>query len=341
MFTNTDTNKMQSLLHKPSAPINHRLVLSLLFGTAWMLMTASITQAATQTLRGSGVTAPSNGLTLNGADLLPHYWVSDHIQGFCRMDPISATNPQLRINPATCISTLASGHVAYDGAFVYIPDGSSKSIGVLRIRYAPTGDGNKGSMSLTRSVVEPNCNLGDTGGLRPAAVAISPAPARNLYISFKNSANIYRVITPRTDGLNCSEVQLISSSSDGRSSAALAFAGPNLWDVGGNGLGVLTNADAKTVQTPAIGVFPGAFTTINSDNNGIVYVAGLTNIQWLNGKTGITAPVNLIGHAGVTGLNAVAGMAGATAPTGTLYVGDDPSGVGTALAGRIYSVSLP
>jgi len=104
------------------------------------------------TLFSSGITAPKGGDTWI-PDTTPaggHYWVSDHSNGFCRIDPLPAgsISPNA-VNVSVCDPgfTLGSpGQAAYDprpdavGSLthnIYVPDNAVKSPGVWKLTFDP------------------------------------------------------------------------------------------------------------------------------------------------------------------------------------------------------------
>src|SRR5690242_7549663 len=60
--------------------------------------------AVSKTLYVSGVTAPGGAVWLK--DTTPfggHLWVSDHLNGFCRLDPTDATAVAATFNTGSCL----------------------------------------------------------------------------------------------------------------------------------------------------------------------------------------------------------------------------------------------
>lgn len=103
-------------------------------------------------LLSSGITAPKGGVTWI-PDSTPaggHYWVSDHSNGFCRIDPLPAGSigPNA-VNVSFCDPgfTIGSpGQAAYDprpdavGSLthnIYVPDNAVKSPGVWKLTFDP------------------------------------------------------------------------------------------------------------------------------------------------------------------------------------------------------------
>lgn len=100
-------------------------------------------------LFSSGITAPKGGITWI-PDTTPsagHYWVSDHGNGLCRLDPVPGTTVRAP-NVAACDPgfTIGSpGQAVYDSRanadgshWVYVPDNAVRSPGVWRLTFDPT-----------------------------------------------------------------------------------------------------------------------------------------------------------------------------------------------------------
>jgi IPT/TIG domain len=96
-----------------------------------------------------GITAPKGGLTWMPDSISPafgHYWISDHGNGLCRLDPMPGTTISAP-NTAFCDPgyTIGSpGQAVYDPRpnadgthWVYVPDNAVKSPGVWRLTFHP------------------------------------------------------------------------------------------------------------------------------------------------------------------------------------------------------------
>jgi len=126
-----------------------------LIGTSTAVAADRFSYATPQgTLLSYGITAPKGGVTFipNGrlnADGTPagHYWISDHGNGLCRLDPVGGTT-LLAPNVAVCDPgfTIGSpGQAVYeptanaDGThWVFVPDNAVRSPGVWRLTFDPT-----------------------------------------------------------------------------------------------------------------------------------------------------------------------------------------------------------
>jgi hypothetical protein len=317
------------------------LITSAVAGVA-SLATILPAAAATSTQILSNQTFPHGGVVLTGADGQQHLWTPDHINGVCRVD--QNADGSYTLDQSSCLlafggsPAIKPGQLAYDGHYLYIPDMSSKSIGVGMVAYDPAANGGRGGLSLfDRRVLAPNCGL---GGNLPWGAALGPD--NNLYLSFKKNGNITRVKNPAAFSGNCGDVQNIGLSGDTRKSFALAFAGTNLWETNNNGVGVIPNATAIVsgqVHSNNVFLMAGA-NAITSDQNGHVYVGTTNSVLVFDGVNGSTPATLATGFAFVSGLSVDgASVTSPTLPASRIFVGDDPSNGLTPLAGRIWVVN--
>jgi hypothetical protein len=134
-----------------------------------------------------GVTAPGGILKIRN-----DWWVSDHINGFCRLDPDSSN--VLAIKLSTCKTNQVSpGGASFDPLynFVYVPDNSSRGDSVYRYPYNPT----------TRTLGTPvRINLRDAKS-RPSATALRTetrtdgSVVTKLFVSYVRRSKISLVIS--------------------------------------------------------------------------------------------------------------------------------------------------
>jgi hypothetical protein len=312
--------------------------------TAVLLGTMTPALAATSTVIATNQTFPSGGVVLTGADGLQHFWTADHIQGICRFDGSGTTWTE---DPNSCLlafggsPAIKAGNLSFDGHYLYIPDLSAKSVGIGKVAYDATLNAGRGGWSVfDRGIVAPNCGL---AGNLPWATAVGPDG--NLYVSFKKTAAITRIINPGAFSGNCADVHQIGISGDGRKSFALAFAGPNLWETNNNGVGVIANATTipNNVTVQSNNIFPVAGAMgLTSDVNGEVYLGTSTDFRVFDGLTGSNPVTVVTGLAFVNGVTidpTSVGAAGTLA--GRVFLGDDPSNGLTPNVGRIWLVTLP
>ena len=164
----------------------------------------------------AGVNSPQGGLVLAGTGINPatgnsfrHLWTADPINGLCRLDPDVDTVASHSINLATCLSTVNGaafnpGQLTFDPGSntIYAVDGGNK-LGVFVMHFQPAGDSGHGSMDqMNQSMLAPNCGI---AGNQPNATSLGPDG--NLYVGFRRSGSIMRIVSPLTNPLACANVQ--------------------------------------------------------------------------------------------------------------------------------------
>ena len=320
---------------------------------------------ASNTLLATGFTLPYGAQVLNGSAVNPatgkpfrHLWSGD-TGGLCRLDPDLDTGAPLAVNAATCITTVAGvtftpGRMVYDplnNTIYSVDDGGPAN--VARFHFVPTGDNGHGLVSTTAEF------LGDTNGCGlsgsfPWAVAMGPDA--DLYVSFKTSGNLVRVIAPESTVIPCSNIQVMGSTPDARRGLAIAFVGHDIWGADIRGLFNIPNADQcfspANNFTPCKGttliktLIPGVFTLVSDQvypavNGDSLYIAETQNaIVKLSGLTSPTGNISIDTNWAANFLFLI-GIAFDASPTGpVIYVGDDPGQEGgVAGGGRYFAVS--
>lgn len=323
------------------------------------------TPTASNTLLATGFTLPYGAQVLNGSAINPatglpfrHLWSGD-TGGLCRLDPDLDTGAPLTVNTATCITTVAGvtfapGRMAYDplnNTIYAVDDGNPAN--VARFHFLPGGDSGQGLVSATAEF------LGDTngcglGGSFPWAVAMGPDA--DLYVTFKTSGNIVRVIAPESPSVPCSNMQVMGSTPDSRRGLAISFVGHDIWGADIRGLFNIPNADQCFTPannfTPCKGttrlktLIPGVFTLVSDQvypavNGDSVYIAETQNaIVKLSGLTSTTGQISIDNNWAANFLFLIA-LAFDASPNGpVIYVGDDPGQeAGVAGGGRYFAVS--
>ncbi|MBZ5533180.1 MAG: DUF11 domain-containing protein [Acidobacteriia bacterium] len=320
---------------------------------------------ASNTLLATGFTLPYGAQVLTGSAINPatgrpfrHLWSGD-TGGLCRLDPDLDTGAPLTVNLATCITTVAGvafvpGRMVYDplnNTIYSVDDGGAAN--VARFHFLPDGDNGQGLVSATAEF------LGDTNGCGlsgsfPWAVAMGPDA--NLYVSFKTSGNLVRVIAPESPTIPCSNMQVMGTTPDARRGLGISFVGHDMWGADIRGLFNIPNADQcfspANNFTPCKGttriktLIPGVF-TLTSDqvypavNGDSLYIAETQNaIVKLSGLTSPTGNITIDNNWASNFLFLIA-VAFDASPTGpVVYVGDDPGQeAGVAGGGRYYAVS--
>jgi uncharacterized repeat protein (TIGR01451 family) len=320
------------------------------------------------------VTAPTSGLILPGTNINPatgqpvrYLWYGDAgaVAGLCRVDPdVDSAGPHT-INTATCITTVSGvgftpGPAAYDplNGNIYVVNQQKAAQGVFRLPYDPAADGGNGLISPAAvelagvpsgKVVNVGCPFSATF-VTPNALALGPDGS--VYMGFKRGAGggIFRIKHPNlpVDTANCGDtVQMISNTLDHKVSNGLAFAGHDLYGSDSNGAFVITNADTcvagtcpaqsfGTVGLPIAIASDQIYPSLSGHN---LYFASLTAVVWVGNVNGTGAPTIASPFGGAGNTIAALAVDASNTANEVVYFGDDPSGAGTANAGRIFSVS--
>ena len=232
-------------------------------------MAAPTASAQTATPFATGVTSPGGGMVLTGTAINPktgapfrHLWTSDQGGfGLCRIDPDVDTPGPHFLNSGFCMPFVDGvqfkpGQFAFDPLLnnIYAVDLQANSRGIFRLHYLPSGGGGHGAVDPIHTEVLggnqlagrqalPGCGI--AGNVPNSAVL---GPDGNLYIGFKASGDILRVVAPQTEPLPCENVQVIGSTPDGRKDFGLGFIGHDLF--GGDGLAAWVIPSADQCLTP-------------------------------------------------------------------------------------------
>jgi Prealbumin-like fold domain len=262
----------------------------------------------------TGITAPGGILKL-GVGANANFWIADHVSGFCRMDLGI-------INATTCRADAASaGQPSFlltdagtGAGFVFVPDNSSKSLGVWKYSFNGTA---LGVGSLISNGIEADS--------RPTSTAVI---GNDLYVGYIRSDVISRVLgVTGTPGA----ADIFASTSDGGGAFALGGIGKDLYLGETSGLTVVTDvgncantATCSPEATASGATAPTAIAAVGSD----LFIADINSILHYNSVTG-SEEVWATQFAFPTGVFAVAD------PTNSkgfkVYVADDPTaGAGNA-----------
>ncbi|MFO1072505.1 MAG: hypothetical protein U1E17_07445 [Geminicoccaceae bacterium] len=200
------------------------------------------------TLYTSGITAPSGAVWVPDSGLSGggRLWIADHVQGFCRLDPVGNA---ATINVTSCVVIGAVGEPAYDSAhsMVYLPDLSSKSVGVTRILYQTNTHrftGSRTSFNPNLPSPDKKAKTGQLGGLRPDAVAVDANGS--IYIGNRKNGAIYRMTAAYTSKPGA--LEQVANTSDNRGVLGMTFAGNDLYIAEGAAVTSITDPSGITDQ---------------------------------------------------------------------------------------------
>jgi uncharacterized repeat protein (TIGR01451 family) len=336
---------------------NERITISrtILCLTFIALLALSTLQAQTTTAQFAigGITRPESGLILSGSAINPatgqpfrHLWYGDGANGVCRVDPDVDTPGGHFVNGGTCMHLilgiqLLPGQLAFDPVFndIYAVDLSATTQGIFRLHFQPNGDSGQGTLDLIHQEVLGGSGSTKLGGVSgcgiPANIPDSAVmgPDGNLYIGFKKSGQILRVLAPQTEPLPCANVQVIGSTPDRQRDFGLGWIGHDLFGADSLSGWMIPSADkCKTAAHTAtctgvhflVGTLPLATYVISDQvypalNGHALYYAAPGNVSKLQIVPSVQLTVNW-----AEPFNFVNGLA--IDPTNqVLYVGDDPS----------------
>lgn len=219
---------------------------------------AQTTPPTTNTTLVSGLTLPFGEQILTGSAIngvtgkpLRHLWTGD-IGGFCRVDPDIDSDGPFAVNTSTCITsvagvTIAGGRMAFDPLTntLYGVDNAAPA-NVMRLHFLPDADSGHGLLGPTAEF------LGDANGCGLAGSfpwVLSLGPDGNLYVGFKKNGNLIRVISPQSDIVPCSNVQVFGTTRDTKIDKGLSWISHDLW--GADIIGIWTIPNADQCFTPA------------------------------------------------------------------------------------------
>lgn len=284
------------------------------------------TPLTTGSLYAQNETNPNGQVWLNGA-LGGHLWVADHLQGMCRVEAGS-------INSSTCqVAAVAAGEPAYDPSnqFVYVPDSSAKSAGVVRYTFNPTSE------TLGNPVVlAPNAGL---GGNRPDAVALGSDGS--LYVGFLKNGSLVRITNPAGNGQTA---QSVGQSATAKKVLSLAATGNDLYLAENGAVTRIANVASCTggCKAASVGLSTVASPLSLAATATQVFIGDVSVVYRYTVATGALATYATSGTAGAStfGFQNVSGL-GIDPATGNVYVGDDPTAGNLNLQGRIWLVPPP
>src|SRR6266487_300152 len=259
-----------------------------------------------------------------------HFWVSDHVAGFCRLDP----NPDgtVSINQSTCHhEALAPTAPDFDPAtdFVYVGDTvHSGGAGVERYHWDPGTELIDAAISLA-----PSANL---AALNPMAVAL--APDGQLYIGGQTNPGLFRISNPAAAPADVPFQQAPQIGTNGglRQTRGLTFIGPDLWVSNGIGIYRIQSAAGCTSTSPCTAtkvqaVQSSAPLAIGSDGSDVVWFAESPGgVSYIDRYTISTNVQDVMATQGTLPDGTTTGFAFTTGritldPSGSAVFGDDPT----------------
>lgn len=353
-----------NLLSPPAAKSGPSPSMGIVKAAALLLLgiNAPIVNAATtSTMVPSGITAPMNGFIANGSAINPstdlpfrHLWISDHLQGLCRVDPDLDTAATLppgsgAINVGTCTT---GGAAVYDSQAqkVYIADDVANKLnkGVVRQNFVPSGGNGHGTINTQATRLGDASSCGAPSN-RPSSMTMGPDG--NLYLGFFKSGNILRINGPGNANVPCSNFQTIGSGTDGRRTLGLAWVNHTLYGLDGGFPWKINNADqCVTANQPSSCAAEAAFTDAAIVPSGIgsnqfgatpngttLYISDAASVTKIDDPNG--AAQMLTNWAMGMSLPSSISVDNTTVSIPDVYVADDPTAGTGQLIGRVFKVS--
>jgi hypothetical protein len=277
------------------------------------------------------------------------------------------------------LTKVTGGAMAFDATqnFLYFVDSKSSTRGVFRISYLPAGDNGNGTLdfsttfSMGGNLTTDRFPGGQTGCLLPNNPSLPNSaaldPQGNLWVGFLRSGEIIRFNNPGAAtgagfGTCAHFIQVVAATPDGHLTTGLAWIGHNLWGADGKSPFFIRNADIACLVSPnpvctnkadtSVLASIGATTVLSGDqvypatngNNLYIGQSVTNNLVWVGnvaaGAAGQTVSLSYINQATAPLKNIGAAVLDSTDPANLiLYTGDDPSGLGTAGAGRWFQTT--
>ena len=292
--------------------------------------------AAPAALKAWGPTAPHGVVWIPGA-LGGHYWVADHTQGLCRLDPAPDDPGLSATNPYTCDpqgATGSPGQPVYDptGNFVFVPDSAVKSPGLWRLNFDPNGTVCKnpdGTFTGPETICNPVVVAPGAGLANDKLVGVAMGSDGNIYAAGLKNGFVYRVKNPRGDPAAMA-VEIVGITSDNRGiNGSLGLLGNDLYLPENKGLTVIKNVTGCALPVPNstsnnlpctaqrlnLPYVPFALSVAADNSHGAVYVAvasGAANgtIYRLTPSTGVSVAYATQGCVFAQGCPAAPGTTG-------------------------------
>ena len=281
------------------------------------------------------ISGPATGATLPAAliQINTETWISDHLQGFCRLGvngpETCVTNAALAPGQAVAVpSTLNGAAVTY----VYVPDTASKGLGVWRLLH-------DGTRIVNATLLAP----GKLSGARASAVAYGPD--KKLYVVAGKNNSVMRIDTPEGNSTNVENIGFVS----GRAGpASMTFRGEDLYFAEATGITTIPaakNCSSRLLCTARTFASPvGAPVFVTSDGN-YLYIADVSKAYRFTFAGTSPSAITELGTGFATisaiGFNSqppASGMPGQTVRN--LFVGDDTTAGTLTGTGRVWRLDM-
>jgi len=192
----------------------------------------------------AGVTHP-RGLIFLGN----HYWVSDEVFGFCRVDQNPLTGATSLTNCYKPRASFIPGQADADAPAaitgnrnLYIPDASGGP-GLARFLFNPAGDSGNGSISQT-GLLSTGANAVETVAVPKKVINFSGAIEDAVYLGFSNNGTISKITSASTAP---SALIPVANTENGVGIISMAFYGSDLY-MAEEGTPVLQNGNVNSVK---------------------------------------------------------------------------------------------
>lgn len=314
-------------------------------------------QTTSTNLFGTGLTAPTGAQVLSGTAInsttgqpVRHLWVTDGVQGLCRIDPDIDTPGAHSINQATCLSSQVRPSVlTFDPVNSLLYTADTGKLGLVSLHYLAAGDNGQGSIDqLGITAIAVNCGI---FGNQPDSLALGPDAA--IYIGFRKNGNIVRVPGPNRQTVPCNDVQNVANIPSNKRNNALGFIGHTLFGVDTISAYEIPNADQCKIAnngctgTSILPVTAGDSLMISDqqgtslNGNDLFFSDGTTVTQVANVAAGLTNAQTTTNYGG-TAFSFISALALDTVDPANpvLFVADDPSNGVTPGNGRLFQVAL-
>jgi hypothetical protein len=192
----------------------------------------------------AGVTHP-RGLIFLGR----HYWVSDEISGFCRIDVNPVTNAASLTNCFHPHAGYIPGQADADAPApisntrnLYVPDASGTP-GLARFKFDPAGDNGNGTISQT-GLLSTGPNAVETVAVPKAVPGFTGTIENAVYLGFSNNGAISKITSASTAP---SALSPVANTENGVGVISMAFYGSDLY-MAEEGTPVLQNGNVNSVK---------------------------------------------------------------------------------------------